>query len=231
VGARLWRALGARLAAAIGSRWFKPVVFVACLLPGLLLSIRFYNAITGRDPGALGADPTKLLEHETGRYALAILLVTLAVTPIRRLFGVNRIQAVRRMLGLWAFAYAVMHVMVYLYFDQLCYSLETCQFPTIWEDLTRRPFIFVGMTAFSLLALLALTSTNGWMRRLRRNWQRLHRLVYVAAIAGVVHFAWGQKADVSEPLQWAAFLAVMFGIRVFYAVRKRTGRLVAAVSR
>ena len=87
------------------------------------------------------------------------------------------------MLGVWSFVYALAHLVIYLTLDQLCYSVETCQFPTIWEDLTKRPFIFVGMTAFSILAMLALTSTTGWMRRLGRNWQRLHRLVYVAAVA------------------------------------------------
>ena len=106
--------------------------------------------------------------HETGRDALAILLFTLTVTPIRRLFRLNRIQRVRRMLGVWSFAYALAHLAIYLTFDQLCYSIDTCEFPTIWEDLTERPFIFVGMLAFSILLLLAVTSTTGWMRRLGR---------------------------------------------------------------
>ena len=212
-------------------RYFKPAVFVACLAPGVLLARRLYLVLTGADPTALGPDPTKLLEHETGRYALAILFVTLAVTPLRRIFGLNRLQSVRRMLGVWSFVYALLHVTVYLTFDQLCYSLETCQFSTVWEDILRRPFIFVGMLAFSILSLLALTSTAGWVRRLRRNWQRLHRLVYVAAIAATVHFAWGQKAVITEPLQWAACLAILLALRVVYAVRKRSTRFVPAVSR
>jgi sulfoxide reductase heme-binding subunit YedZ len=227
---RLWRGAGSALGVVVNWRFFKPAVFAACLTPGLLLSVRLSSVLSGRDPSALGPDPTKLLEHETGRYALAILLFTLTVTPLRRLFQLNRIQTVRRMLGVWSFVYAVLHVSVYLTFDQLCYSLETCQFPTIWEDLTRRPFIFVGMAAFSILGLLALTSTSGWVRRLRRNWQRLHRLVYAAAILGVVHFAWGQKADISEPLQWAAYLILLLVFRVIFAVRKRASRLVPAVS-
>jgi methionine sulfoxide reductase heme-binding subunit len=232
VGGRFLRAVGRLLAPAVNSRLFKPVVFVACLLPGGLLARRLYLVLEGHDPSALGPDPTKLLEHETGRYALALLLITLTVTPIRRLLGVNRIQTVRRMLGVWSFVYALLHVSVYLTFDQLCYSLETCQFPTIWEDITSRPFIFVGMAAFTILTVLALTSTTGWMRRLGRNWQRLHRLVYVAAAAGTVHFAWGQKADISEPLQWAAYLGVLLALRGYWSLQKRVARRpVPAVTR
>jgi sulfoxide reductase heme-binding subunit YedZ len=215
----------------VNGRFFKPAVFVACLTPGALLARRLSLVLSGADQTALGPDPTKLLEHETGRYALAILLLTLTVTPLRRMLSLNRLQAVRRMLGVWSFVYALLHVTVYLTFDQLCYSIETCQFPTIWEDILRRPFIFVGMLAFSILAILALTSTTGWMRRLGRNWQRLHRLVYVAATAATVHFAWGQKAVITEPLQWAVWLALLLGIRVFYAVRKRPRGFVPAVSR
>ena len=231
MGARLWRGLSSGLAAIVNSRLFKPAVFLACLTPGVLLGRRLYLVLTGADPSALGADPTKFMEHETGRYALMILLFTLTVTPLRRLFQLNRLQRVRRMLGVWSFAYAVAHVAMYFTLDQLCYSIDTCQFPTIWEDLTERPFIFVGMTAFSILALLAVTSTTGWMRRLGRNWQRLHRLVYVAASVAMVHFAWGQKADISEPLWWASYLVVILGLRVVFAVRKRSARLVPAVSR
>jgi sulfoxide reductase heme-binding subunit YedZ len=232
VAAGLLRDLGRWLAVVVNARWFKPAVFAACLVPGALLARRLYLVISGGDPSALGPDPTKLLEHETGRYALAILLITLTVTPLRRLFELNRIQAVRRMLGVWAFVYALVHVTVYLTFDQLCYSVETCQFPAIWEDITRRPFIFMGMAAFTMLALLAVTSTTGWMRRLRRNWQRLHRLAYVAAVAATIHFAWGQKAAIGEPLRWGAFLALLLGVRVFWALRRRAAaRAVPAVSR
>ena len=231
MAARFWRGLASALAFVVNSRVFKPAVFLACLTPGVLLGRRLYLVLTGADTSALGADPTKLMEHETGRYALMILLFTLTVTPLRRLFQLNRIQRVRRMLGVWSFVYALCHVVIYLTLDQLCYSIETCQLPTIWEDLTQRPFIFVGMTAFSILAVLAMTSTTGWMRRLGRNWQRLHRLVYVAASVAIVHFAWGQKADISEPLWWASYLVVILGLRVVFAVRKRSARLVPAVCR
>jgi len=228
---RVWRGVTTAVAAVVNWRLFKPAVFMACAIPAGVLGYGLVQALTGRDPSALGPDPTKFLEHQTGRDALAILLLTLLVTPLRRIFQVNRIQRVRRMLGVWSFAYALMHVTVYLVFDQLCISLESCQFATIREDLTKRPFIVMGMIAFSLLSMLAITSTNGWMRRLRKNWQRLHRLVYVAAVAGIVHFAWGQKADIGEPLQWGAFLALLLGIRIFYLARKHRVRLVPAVSR
>jgi methionine sulfoxide reductase heme-binding subunit len=219
------------LDAVAGWRFFKPAVFLACLLPGAQLAFQLYSVLSGRDPSALGPDPTKLLEHETGRLALNILLITLSITPIRRLLHANRIQSIRRMLGVWSFVYALIHLFLYLTLDQLCYSWETCQLPTIWEDLTRRPFIFVGMVAFSILLVLAITSTNGWMRRLKRNWQRLHRLVYVAAAAAIVHFAWGQKADISEPLWWAGYLVLLLGLRVMFALQKRRSPLIPAVSR
>jgi sulfoxide reductase heme-binding subunit YedZ len=194
------------------SRWFKPLVFLLCALPAAALARATWE-------GDLGVNPVETLLHETGRNALMILLVTLAVTPLRRLTGWNRLQAVRRMLGLWAFFYACCHFLVYVVFDKLG------EVRAIWADVIERPFIFTGMFALVVLLALALTSTTGMMRRLGRNWQRLHRLVYVAAISATVHFAWGQKADISEPLQWAAALALLLGIRLFWAVTRRRGRL------
>jgi sulfoxide reductase heme-binding subunit YedZ len=125
------------------------------------------------------------------------------------------------MLGVWSFTYASIHVAMYLVFDQLCFSWETCQIRAIGEDLVKRPFIIVGMVAFSILTALALTSTSGWVRRLKRNWQRLHRLVYVAAVAAIIHFIWIQKSDYSEPLNWAYWLAVLFALRVYFTIQKR----------
>ena len=227
-------ALRRRIAAAVDAvaalRFFKPAVFIACAIPAVDLGYRLFLALTGRDPSALGADPAKFLEHETGRDALGLLLITLSVTPVRRLLEVNRIQRVRRMLGVWSFTYALVHLSMYLLFDRLCYSWSTCEFATTWEDLTKRKFIFVGMAAFTILLALAITSTGGWVRRLKKNWQRLHRLVYVAAVLAVIHFAWGQKADITEPLEWGAALAALLGVRVFLAARKRRSNLVPAVS-
>src|SRR5579871_6539958 len=177
------------------SRLFYPVVFLACAAP---LAHLLYNALPVLLPlafpsatvpwqGGLSANPTKDLLHETGRDALELLLFTLCVTPIRRLTGWNRVQIVRRTLGVWSFVYACLHVTVYVVFDQ------AGDWRGILDDVATRKFTFAGMLAFSILLVLTATSTNGMIRRLKRRWQLLHRLVYVAATAGIVHFAWGQK--------------------------------------
>ena len=198
------------------ARLFYPVVFLLCLWPAVSLGLGLYE-------GDLGVNPVETLLHETGRTALMILLATLSVTPIRRLTGWNRIQRVRRMLGVWSFTYALLHFLVYVVFNQLG------DVRAIWEDVTERKFIFSGMLAFVILLSLALTSTNGMIRRLGKRWARLHRLVYLAAIAATIHFAWGQKADIREPLQWAAALALLLGLRVWFAVQKRRRSMPAAL--
>jgi sulfoxide reductase heme-binding subunit YedZ len=203
------------------TRSFYWAVFVACVLPGLVLAWRFGQAATGVVPDALGPDPVKETLHTTGRYALTLLLLALSVTPARRFLGLNGLQKIRRTLGLWSFSYAVLHVSTYLVFDQLCYSPSTCQFHDIWVDFTKRQFTFVGLLAFSILLLLALTSTNGWIRRLGKRWQTIHRLVYVAAVAAIVHFIWGQKSDIRLPLEYAAVLALLLGARVYLTWQKR----------
>jgi len=195
--------------------WQVAPLFAPLLSPDLLLDW----------DGGLGANPVETMLHETGRFALGTLIGALTVTPLRRLTGWNRIQLVRRMVGLWSITYAFLHLLIYVVFNHLG------DVRAIWEDVAERPFITAGMFTFLILLALALTSTTGMMRRLGRRWQQLHRLVYVAAITGVVHFAWGQKADISEPLQWGALLAVLFGIRVFYSLRRRRSSLVPAVSR
>ncbi len=130
-------------------------------------------------------------------------------------------QKLGKMVGLWSFFYAFCHVTLYLTLDQLCYSLETCEFQAIVDDVLKRKFIFVGMVSFMILALLAITSTSGWVRRLKKKWQTLHRLVYVAGIAGVIHFIWIQKSDIGEPLMWAGWLTLFLLIRVYFAIQKR----------
>lgn len=170
------------------------------LLPALWLA---FGLATDR----LGADPVAELLHTTGSWALKLLLATLAITPLRRLGGLRALAPFRRTLGLLTFAYAVLHFAIYLVLDQ---GLEL---GFIWEDISERPYITVGFGAFLCLAALALTSTRGWIRRLGRRWVDLHRLVYVAAIAGVLHFLWLVKADLREPLVYAALLAVLFAAR------------------
>lgn len=206
------------LNAIAGWRWFWWATFVGCAVPaGILAWEIWFNE--------LGVDPLKQLLHETGEDALGVLLACLAITPIRRVFKVNPIQKVRKMVGLWAFFYALVHVGIYLGLDQLCYSLETCEFNAIVQDVLKRKFIFVGMISFVSLTLLAITSTTGWVRRLKKKWQALHRLVYVAGIAGVIHFIWIQKSDFAEPLMWAGWLALFLAIRVYFAVQKRRAKL------
>jgi sulfoxide reductase heme-binding subunit YedZ len=195
-------------------RLFKPAVFLVASVPGLWLG---WKVLDGR----LGVDPVTTLLHESGRNALLLLLSALAVTPIRRLTGWNRVQQVRRMLGLWAFFYATAHLAMYLVFNQLCYSLATCEFGAVWDDVVKRKFIFAGMLAFAILLALALTSTKGWIRRLGRHWTRLHRLVYLAGALAIVHFIWKEKSDYAEPLRWGAVLALLLGVRLFFAIRKR----------
>lgn len=219
-----WGRLAALLARVANWPFFKPAVFVGAAAPLALLAIQFARFLMGRED-ALGVDPVKTLEHETGQDALALLLVTLSVTPVRRVFGINRVQIVRRMLGVWAFTYALLHVLVYLTVDRSCVSFASCQYGDIWTDVLKRRFIFAGLTAFTIMLALAITSTSGWVRRLRKNWTRLHRLVYVAAAAAVVHFIWIQKSDIREPLNWGAALVVLLGIRVWFAWRKRQGKL------
>jgi sulfoxide reductase heme-binding subunit YedZ len=218
---RLWRRLGNAIAVIAGWRFFKPAVFLVCLTPAVYLGSRAWRFFLGGDDMALGADPAMTLLHETGRTSLYILVAALTVTPVRRLFKVNRVQIVRRMLGVWSFTYAFLHLTMYLTLNQLCYSIETCEFNAIWQDLLKRRFIFVGMLAFTILLLLAITSTSGWVRRLKKNWQRLHRLVYVASIAAIVHFAWIQKSDLTRPTRWGLVVLVLLGLRVYFALQKR----------
>ncbi len=224
--------VGRRINAFLKSRWFYPLAFVACALPlALLLKEAIPVLVPAVWPdavvpwsGDLGVNPVETMLHTTGRNALRLLLVTLAITPIRRLTGWNRVQLVRRMVGVWSFVYALCHFAIYVTFDQLG------DVHAILDDVVKRRFIFAGMFAFVVLLLLAVTSTNGMMRRLGRRWQRLHRLVYAAAVAGGIHFVWGQKADIREPLLWFAILVGLLGVRLAFAVRRRRARLSPAVS-
>jgi sulfoxide reductase heme-binding subunit YedZ len=204
-------------------RVFKPVLFVGCLLPISWLAWELYRTASGLDPLALGVDPTKTLLHETGQDAVVILFATLLVTPLRRLFGWNRLQSVRRMLGVWVFVYALAHVSAYVVFDRNCIDWASCDLQGIGKDILLRKFIMAGLTAFTVLLALAATSTNWAIRRLKKNWQRLHRLVYLAAISAVVHYTWIQKSDIRAPLRWGCGFALLFAIRLYFAWKKRAG--------
>jgi len=190
---------GGQASAAV--RYGKPLVFLLCLLP---LALLVWRIAAGR----LGANPVEAVLHFTGAWGLRLLLVTLAVTPLRRLTGRGWLLRFRRMLGLFAFFYVVLHVAVYLVLDR------GLAWDEIVTDLSKRPYIMVGFAAFVLLVPLAVTSTRGWVRRLGRRWQLLHRSVYLIAVLGVLHFLWLVKADLREPLIYAAVLAVLLAARV-----------------
>ncbi len=163
----------------------------------------------------LGANPIEALLHLTGRWGLVFLLLGLAVTPLRRLSGWSRVIKVRRLLGLFAFFYMTLHFLIYLGLDQ------GFAWGFILEDITERPFITVGFAAFLLLTPLAMTSTRGWIRRLGRRWQLLHRLVYPAAILAAVHFYWKVKADTFWPLVAMGILGLLFLARVRWVPPRR----------
>lgn len=187
----------------------KPLVFVASLLP---LAWLFWLGWQGE----LGANPVETLSHRTGDWSLRFLLLTLAVTPLRRLTGWNGLQKFRRMLGLFAFFYVCLHFGVYLVFDQFF------DWRAIVEDVAKRPYIAVGFTGFLLLIPLAVTSTSGMMKRLGRNWQRLHRLVYPIGVLGVLHYGWLVKADLTEPLLYGGILAILLGYRLWWWTHSAT---------
>lgn len=188
-------------------RLLKAVLFLGALAPFAVLLV---DAFTD----GLGADPVKSITHRTGWWTLALLLVTLSITPLRRLTGYNRLVQQRRMLGLFAFFYATLHLATYVVLDQ------TLDLSYVGEDIAKRPYITIGFTAWLLLVPLALTSTKGSMRRLGKRWTKLHRLVYLVAVLGVIHFYWQVKKDVREPLIFAAILAVLLAFRL---IPRRSG--------
>ena len=190
---------------------YKPLVFVACLVPLVWLT----SGAFGWFGLSLGADPVKELEHEAGKTALNLLLLTLAVTPVREITSQPQLLRLRRMLGLFAFFYVVLHFTIYVVLD-----LEL-NFRTLGADIAKRPYITIGFTALLLLIPLAVTSTNGMMRRLGRRWASLHRLIYVVAVLGVWHFYWQVKRDIREPLLYAGMLAILLGYRVVRAYARR----------
>jgi sulfoxide reductase heme-binding subunit YedZ len=186
-------------------RIVKPILFGICLLPLVVLLFS--------DPGA---NPIEALTHATGDWALRFLLITLAINPLRRVSGWGDLVRLRRMLGLYAFFYACLHVVIYAGLDR------GLQWERIWDDVLKRPYITVGFSVFVMLIPLALTSTNGMMRRLGgRRWRRLHRLVYPAAVGAVLHFLWLVKADLREPLIYFALLLLLFTARLLPWWRKR----------
>jgi methionine sulfoxide reductase heme-binding subunit len=196
----------------------KPLVFLAAFMPCAWLAFR---TLTGR----LTANPIEDIELTTGIWALRFLVITLAITPLRRLTGWNQVIQYRRMLGLFAFFYATIHFLTYLVFDQVV------DFDLVFKDVAKRPFITMGFTAFVLMVPLALTSTKGWIRRLGRRWQMLHRLIYVSGIAAAIHYLWKVKVAIGSPVYYAALIALLLTFRVVWSIRRTRMSSTRATSR
>lgn len=198
----------------LSSTTAKAIVFLLCLIPlaGIAWPFLTHSVIP---------DPLALIQHGTGDWTLRFLVITLCVTPLRQILHLPELIRFRRMLGLYAFFYGCLHFTTYLWFDKLFDVHE------IWKDVYKRPFITVGFLALTLLIPLAITSTAGWIRRLGgKRWQKLHRLIYFSAAAGVVHFIWLVKADLRRPLTYGAILAVLLAYRLiaWLVTRWRTRR-------
>jgi len=189
---------------------WKPVIFLLCLVPAALVVTDVFE-ITGR----LGANPIEEIQDRFGIWAIRFIMITLSVTPLRHVTGWNWLVRFRRMLGLFAFFYVLMHFLTWLILDQ------SLLLSAIAEDLTERPFITIGFTAFVLLTALAATSTNGMRRRMGRRWQKLHYGVYVIGLLGVWHYWWQVKKDASDAQIYAVILAVLLGFRIWWKLRQK----------
>jgi methionine sulfoxide reductase heme-binding subunit len=207
-------------------RWlivFKTIAFLASLVPAVYLT---WAALTGH----LGANPLSDYRNETGVWTLRFLAVSLTMTPLRRITGWNSVIRFRRMMGLYAFFYACLHFFSYLIFDRFAgldfpngiVSWTTVRnlIAAVADDVVQRPYITVGFLAFVVMVPLALTSTAGMIRRLGRKWQTLHRLVYVAAVGGVIHYWWLVKADVTRPMTYGAVMALLLGFRLVRRIQQ-----------
>jgi sulfoxide reductase heme-binding subunit YedZ len=186
-------------------RYVKPVLFVVCLLPLLSLVLGAF----GVAQFDLGANAVERIQDTLGQWGLRFLVITLAITPLRDWFNAPELIQLRRMLGLYAFFYVLAHFLTWLILDQGLY------WPGVLEDIGKRPFITIGFLALLLLIPLAVTSTNGMMRRLGKRWKSLHRLVYVITLLGVWHYWWQVKADIREPLIYLTLTAILLGWRLW----------------
>lgn len=187
----------------------KPFVFLLCLVPFFLL---VWGALTN----TLGANVIEAITHTTGDWILRFLLITLAITPLRQLTGWNWLIRFRRMTGLFAFFYSILHFTIY------CLSIQAFNWTEIWTDIVKRPYITVGFLSFVFMIPLAITSTKKWVARLGgKRWQLLHRLIYLSGIGGVLHYLWLVKLDKTLPIRYGIVLAVLLLFRVWTAVRSR----------
>lgn len=192
----------------------KRITLAKVLINGLLGAYLCYFVI-GLFAGYLGPNPVEVITHATGEWSLRILLVTLAITPLRRHFHWNSLMKFRRFLGLWSFAYLCFHLLTFLLFDHFFY------WPSILDDIIERPYITVGFAGFMLMVPLAITSFKYLQRRMGKRWVTLHRLVYLIAILGIVHYWWLVKADILEPVIYSVVLALLLADRVYWLIKKR----------
>ena len=199
------------------SKWTKAVVFVVCLWP---LGSLGWDALDHH----LTANPIEYITHTTGDWTLRFLLITLAITPLRKILTLPDLIRLRRMLGLFAFFYGCLHFTTYIWLDKFFDLAE------MWKDIYKRPYITIGFLAFTLLIPLAITSTAGWIRRMGgRRWQMLHRAIYVSAIAGVIHYYWLVKSAVIRPLAYGAIVGVLLLWRLADRFWPRSGTMQASL--
>jgi sulfoxide reductase heme-binding subunit YedZ len=202
----------------------KTLVWLLCLLPLARVTWRGWNSYRGAEPD-LTANPIEFITLSTGTWTLVFLLTTMAITPLRRITGQPWLIKFRRLIGLFAFFYACLHFTTYIWLDKFF------DFGGMIEDIAKRKYITMGFLAFTLLIPLAVTSTAGWIRRLGgRKWNRLHSLIYISAIAAVIHFWWKVKADIREPAIYAAVLAALLVYRLAVWARTRSGNRVIGSS-
>ena len=192
----------------ISSRWAKASMFLICLLPAAALGWRAWRQ-------DLGANPIEYITHSTGDWTLRLLLITLTVTPMRRLLHLSQLIRFRRMLGLFAFFYGCLHFLTYIWLDKFFDTGD------ILRDIGKRPFVTIGFTSLMLMTPLAVTSTASWIRRLGgRRWQLLHRLIYFSGLAGVIHYYWLVKSDIRLPALYGALLFLLLAYRLFVFAAK-----------
>lgn len=196
----------------------KAVIFLLALIPLARLGYLGF----GDD---LGANPVEFIIRSLGTWALTYLLITLTITPLRKMTGANWLVQLRRMAGLFAFFYAVLHVLAYVGLDQWF------DWQAIGKDIVKHPFILAGFSSFVLLIPLAATSTNAMMKRLKKNWQKLHTLVYPIAMLAVLHYFWLVKRDITQPLIYAGVLMVLLGVRIQWKLRRQAADLPGAIAR
>jgi sulfoxide reductase heme-binding subunit YedZ len=201
------------------SKWTKVVLFCVCLLPISLLVWRVLQ-------NDLTANPSQFLEHRTGDWTLRFVMITLSITPLRKILRLAQLIRFRRMLGLFAFFYGCMHFTCWIWFDKFF------NWPDMWADVHKRPYITIGFTGFVLMLPLAITSTAGWIRRLGgKRWQMLHRAIYITAIAGIIHYSWLVKSDVRKPVEYGVVVAILLAWRLGSWIVARRKRVAGATAR